>query len=64
MVLSKDLLEMLVCPVCKVKISLKADNSGFHCNKCHRTYPIVDDIPKMIADEAIIEETAEVTNVC
>jgi uncharacterized protein YbaR (Trm112 family) len=64
MAVSKDLLEVLVCPVCKVKITLKADESGFHCEKCHRTYPIIDDIPKMIVDEAILEKIPEVNKVC
>ncbi|MFY9223957.1 MAG: Trm112 family protein [Blastocatellia bacterium] len=59
MAISKDLLEMLVCPVCKVKVRLKTDESGFNCQKCHRTYLIVDEIPKMLADEAIIEELPE-----
>lgn len=59
MAISKDLLDMLVCPVCKVKVRLKTDDSGFNCQKCHRTYPIIDDIPKMLADEAVIEELSE-----
>ena len=29
---------------------------GLKCNQCHRVYPIKDDIPVMLIDEATIEE--------
>lgn len=51
-----DLLEILVCPACKAKVELKADGSGLVCPECHRVYPIRDDIPVMLIDEAKIEE--------
>lgn len=51
-----DLLEILVCPACKVKVELKPDGSGLVCSECHRVYPIRDDIPVMLIDEAKIEE--------
>ena len=56
MALSKDLLEILVCPFCKSPVELKADGSGLKCVQCHRVYPIKDDIPVMLIDEAKIEE--------
>ncbi len=56
MALSKDLLEILVCPLCKADLDLKDDNSGLKCVQCHRVYPIRDDIPIMLVDEAKIEE--------
>ena len=46
----------LVCPVCKATVELKADQSGLKCVECHRVYPIRDDIPVMLVDEAKIEE--------
>ena len=52
MAISKDLLEILVCPLCKATVELKADQSGLKCVACHRVYPIRDDIPVMLADEA------------
>jgi hypothetical protein len=58
MALSKQLLEMLVCPLCKAKVELKADNTGLKCIECHRVYPIQDNIPIMLIDEAIIEDPA------
>ncbi len=54
--ISDDLLEMLVCPVDKAKVELKADGSGLKCVECHRVYPVRDDIPVMLVDEAKIEE--------
>ena len=53
---SERLLEILACPVCKVKVELKSDGSGLKCPDCKRVYPISDDIPVMLIDEAVIEE--------
>ena len=55
MAISEDLLEILACPACKAKVELKSDGSGLKCVKCRRVYPIRDDIPVMLVDEAIIE---------
>lgn len=55
MAISKELLEILVCPVCKTCVKLTADQRGLKCSTCHRVYPIRDDIPVMLADEARIE---------
>ncbi len=56
MPLNQDLLEILVCPVCKTALELKPDQSALKCIECHRVYPIRDDIPVMLADEAKIED--------
>ncbi|MEO8099553.1 MAG: Trm112 family protein [Acidobacteriota bacterium] len=55
MAISKDLLEILVCPLCKANLDLKADGSGLKCVECKRVYPVRDDIPVMLPDEARIE---------
>jgi uncharacterized protein YbaR (Trm112 family) len=54
---SKELLEILACPACKEAVYLTADQAGLKCEKCHRIYPIRDDIPVMLIDEAKIEES-------
>jgi uncharacterized protein YbaR (Trm112 family) len=54
--ISERLLNILVCPVCKVKVELKADGSGLKCSQCKRVYPIKDDIPVMLVAEAIEEK--------
>ena len=55
MAVSKELLEILVCPVCKGKVLLKEDGSGLKCVECKRVYPVRDDIPIMLRDQATIE---------
>lgn len=53
MPISKELLEILACPKCKGDIRLKEDESGLVCDACKLMYPIKDDIPIMLIDEAI-----------
>jgi uncharacterized protein YbaR (Trm112 family) len=56
MSVSPDLLEILRCPACKSKVELKPDGVGLKCVSCRRVYPIRDEIPVMLVDEAVIEE--------
>jgi hypothetical protein len=56
MAISKELLEILACPLCKEEVRLTPDGTGLKCVKCHRVYPIRDDIPVMLIDEAKIED--------
>ena len=51
----KDLLDMLVCPVCKKPVALNANGNSLKCAECRRVYPIQDDIPIMLVDAATIE---------
>ena len=44
-----------MCPVCKTPVELQHDQNGLKCVTCKRVYPIRDDIPVMLADEARIE---------
>jgi len=53
MAISKELLEILACPKCKGDIQLTAKQDGLVCNACKLMYPIKDDIPVMLIDEAI-----------
>lgn len=53
MALSKELLEILVCPQCKGEIELTDKQDGLLCRACKLLYPITDDIPVMLIDEAI-----------
>ena len=55
MAVSKELLDILVCPLCKTPVRLTPDNLGLKCSTCRRVYPIRDDIPVMLPDEATIE---------
>lgn len=55
MSLDPKLLEILACPLCKTDVRLTADGTGLVCVQCRRRYPIVDDIPIMLVDEATLE---------
>ena len=58
-IISKELLEILVCPLCKADVNLTEYQSGKHglkCSKCQRIYPIEDGIPVMLIDEAIQQD--------
>ncbi len=49
---SKELLDILVCPYCKTPVTLH-DSSWLLCGNpdCRRKYPIKDDIPVMLIEE-------------
>jgi uncharacterized protein len=51
----KDLLDILVCPVCKKSLALKENGEGLKCSACQRVYPIRDDIPILLIDEAVTD---------
>jgi len=53
MAISKELLEILACPKCKGDIRLADGGDGLICDACHLMYPIKEDIPVMLIDEAI-----------
>ncbi len=53
--ISQDLLDMLVCPVCKKPVVLNANGQSLKCGVCRRVYPIQDDIPIMLIDVATID---------
>lgn len=52
----KDMMEILVCPVCKGALTLtidKEDNvevveGSLYCAACNETYPIKDSIPNLL----------------
>ena len=54
MAVSKELLEILVCPLCKTPVSVTPDQAGLKCQTCRRVYPIRDNIPVMLPEEAKI----------
>lgn len=52
MAVSKELLEILVCPQCKGDLKPAADLAGLDCPACKLRYPVRDDIPVMLVEEA------------
>ena len=53
MVIDRELLEILACPKCKGDIVVAEKEDGLICKSCKLIYPIRDDIPVMLIDEAL-----------
>jgi len=59
LLMKKDLMDILVCPVCKGKLTLTVEkengkeivSGSLFCNKCKVTYPIVEGIPNLLPPE-------------
>ena len=54
MAVSPELIEILRCPKCKSKVELTSEGDGLKCvnTDCALVYPVRDDIPVMLVDEA------------
>jgi len=52
MSLPPELLEILVCPKCKGDLEYRQGEAELVCHTCRLVYPIEDDIPIMLIDEA------------
>lgn len=53
MTLSPELLEILVCPKCKGELEHRTEpKEQLVCHACRLIYPVDDDIPIMLIDEA------------
>jgi uncharacterized protein YbaR (Trm112 family) len=52
MAIDKELLAILACPKCKGDIRLTDKGDGLVCPTCKLMYPIKDDIPVMLIEEA------------
>ncbi len=50
MSVGKDLLKILACPKCKSTIKLQ--NMFLTCSNCRLAYPILDDVPDMLIQDA------------
>ena len=54
--MKKELMDILVCPVCKGKLTLSVDEENetgivagsLYCSKCNAHYPVVDAIPNLL----------------
>ena len=52
MTLSPELLALLVCPKCKGALEHRPAEQALVCPACRLAYPVRDDIPVMLVDEA------------
>jgi uncharacterized protein len=50
--IDKELLEILACPKCKADVKLEGDRIVCTNPQCGLRYPIRDDIPVMLIDQA------------
>ncbi len=58
MAISPELLEILRCPKCKSKVQIDEAETRLKCENadCSLVYPIRDEIPVMLLDEATVEK--------
>ena len=59
MSLSPELLAVLVCPRCRGDLEYREAESSLICPRCALRYPVRDDIPVMLVDEAHTVDEAE-----
>ena len=52
MPLDPKLLDIIACPKCKGRLEMKPDESALLCQACQLAYPVVDDIPDLIIEDA------------
>ena len=52
MALDSKLLEILACPNCRGEVDYKEAEQIIECRQCHYRYPVRDDIPVMLIEEA------------
>ena len=48
----RPLLDILVCPKCKGDLEYREQENVLRCHACKLEYPVRDDIPIMLIDEA------------
>jgi uncharacterized protein YbaR (Trm112 family) len=53
MTITKELLDILACPKCKGPLLLTEEKDGLICRSCGLMYPVRNDIPVMLIDEAV-----------
>ena len=52
-----DIIDRLACPACKSPLTVSANRDSLKCASCKRVYPVQDDIPILLVDQATITET-------
>ncbi len=52
MAISAELLAILACPKCKGELTYRSEKPSLDCYACALGYPVRDDIPVMLIDEA------------
>jgi uncharacterized protein YbaR (Trm112 family) len=55
MPIDAEFLQMLACPACRGELMIRGDDR-LYCAACHRSYPVRDDIPILLLEEALVEK--------
>ncbi|MFA5478646.1 MAG: Trm112 family protein [Candidatus Muiribacteriota bacterium] len=59
--LSAELVEILACPECCGDVKYD-ENKGIICDKCQVAYPVKNDIPVMLIEQAVKLNNGEVND--
>jgi uncharacterized protein YbaR (Trm112 family) len=65
--MKKELMDILVCPVCKGKLVLTVTeenereivSGSLYCKKCNVTYPIEETIPNLLPQEKPVSKAGK-----
>lgn len=62
----RDILNILACPKCRGSLVVMetAGCSGLHCRACALVYPVKDDIPVLLIEEAVSQKDWEAGKCC
>jgi uncharacterized protein YbaR (Trm112 family) len=62
--INPELVQILACPACadRPPVRLSADGEFLVCSQCGRRYPIREDIPVMLVDEALSSDGQDATS--
>ena len=52
MAIDRKLLDILACPRCRGTLTLAPDKKALHCTRCQLAYPVRDNIPILLIEEA------------
>ena len=50
--LTPELLDIIACPKCKGPLDLASQRDALNCRHCALSYPVRDEIPVLLIDEA------------
>ena len=50
--ISKEVLDILVCPKCKGELRYDKDNNLLFCDKCKLRFNIINDVPDLLLEHA------------
>ena len=53
MTLTQELLHILACPLCRNGLDVVGETEGLACSRCAVVYPIRDEIPVLLPEEAV-----------